>query len=76
MRAAILIIWLILDVLLTVFFVGGGVYLAIWRHCSGWWVVLGLVISSCIGSKHLYKSLKYFIIGRTENDSQACTTQR
>lgn len=44
MKYLFLIIYTITEVIRDVFFVGGAVYLSIWRHCSGWWVVLGIVL--------------------------------
>lgn len=61
MKACLLIIWLALDIVQSIFFIGGGVYLALWKHCSGWWVVLGIIISMSFGGGQLYKSFRMFI---------------
>lgn len=44
MRYALLIIWLVLEFALDVFLMGGAIYLVMWRHCSGWWIVLALIL--------------------------------
>lgn len=54
MKYLLLIVWIIFDLIKDCLFIGGSIYLAIWRHCSGWWVVLGIILSF---SPTLYKCL-------------------
>jgi hypothetical protein len=65
MKETLLIIWIIAATIESCFFVGGSVYLAIWKHCSGWWVVLGLVLSLQIS---LYKCLRSHFNARMKDE--------
>jgi hypothetical protein len=68
MKELVLIIWLIVDLIRDLFCLGGAVYLVIWRHCSGWWIALAIVL--CIGDS-LYKSLRnYFDVKSTSTSER------
>lgn len=55
MKDWVLITWLIVDFLMGVFLLAGSIYLVIWKGCSGWWIVLALILGS---SPSLYAALK------------------
>jgi hypothetical protein len=44
MKDKTIIAWLICDVLRDIFFIFGSVYLVIWKGCSGWWIVLAIIL--------------------------------
>ncbi len=44
MKYAFLIVWTICELIKDLTLLGGSIYLAIWKHCSGWWVVLAIVL--------------------------------
>lgn len=44
MKDIILIVWLILDLVKALFCLSGSIYLVLWKGCSGWWIVLAIVL--------------------------------
>lgn len=64
-RDWVLITWLIVDLIRDLFCLSGGIYLAIWKHCSGWWVVLAIVL--CMSTSWVCKLPPENMIEHSEN---------
>lgn len=58
MRDALLIIWLLVDLLWTAFLFGGTAYEVFWRGHSGWWFLLAILLGPSMGGRYLYHALK------------------
>jgi len=55
MKDRVLIAWLITDLISDIFLIAGSIYLVIWKGCSGWWIVLAIVLAE---QPDLYKALR------------------
>lgn len=51
----VLMTWIICDLIKDIFLLSGSIYLVIWKGCSGWWIILAMILS---GSPTLFKVLK------------------
>ncbi len=54
MKYALLMLWIICDFLFGTFLIGGSIWMVLYKHCSGWWVAIAIVL--CM-SPTLYKVL-------------------
>ena len=50
-----LIAWIICDLIKDIFLLSGSIYLVIWKGCSGWWIVLSIILSA---SPTLFKVIR------------------
>lgn len=55
MKYALLMFWVLCDLIRDIFFVGGAMWLIVTKHYSGWWLVLAIAL--CVNIS-LFKALK------------------
>lgn len=51
----LLLIWLIITIIESFILFVGSIYLVLWRGCSGWWIVLALLL---VSSSSVFKVLR------------------
>ena len=54
MKDSFLIVWIICDLVKDMFLLSGSIYLVVWQGCSGWWIVLAIIL--CCNSDTLFKA--------------------
>lgn len=61
-KETILIVWLICDLIWSVFVIGGTAYLVFYRGISDWWFLLAIFI---VPQSLLYEELKRYFTNQT-----------